>query len=40
MNFAMPAAATAKPANPKTPAIKATIKNINAQFNMFLAAFH
>ncbi|HTM12520.1 MAG TPA: hypothetical protein VL127_06400 [Bryobacteraceae bacterium] len=39
MNFAKPAAATAKPANPKMPAIMATIRNIKAQFNM-AAAFH
>jgi hypothetical protein len=37
MNFAMPAAATANPANPNTAAIKATIKNISAQFNMVVA---
>lgn len=40
MNFAIPAAATANPANPKMPAIRATIKNINAQFNMPAAAFY
>jgi hypothetical protein len=34
MNFARPAAATATPANPKMPAMIATIRNINAQFNM------
>jgi hypothetical protein len=39
MNLAKPAAATATPANPKMPAISATIRNINAQFNM-AAAFH
>ena len=39
INFAKPAAATAKPANPKMPAIIATIRNINAQFKMALA-FH
>ena len=39
MNFARPAAATAKPANPKMPAMIATSRNTNAQFSV-AAAFH
>ena len=37
--FAIPALSAAKPPNPKTPAITATTKNINAQFNNMLLSY-
>jgi len=40
ITFARPAAAIASPAKPKIPAIIATIRNINAQFNMAVKSSH
>jgi hypothetical protein len=37
-NFAIPAAATAMPVNPKSPAISAIIRKVIAQFNILISS--